>query len=63
MDNSLQTKPLIPEWVVKLAEALDNKYMLTYVGLFPEDESVTMDELAEFIWNECQKYLPNELIS
>jgi hypothetical protein len=55
MDNSLQTKPLIPEWVKKLAEALDNKYLITYVGIFPEDESVTMDELVEFLWREYQK--------
>lgn len=60
MEN-LQTKPLIPEWVKKLAEALDEEYLLTFKY---ESEELTLETLAEFIWEQIVKdVIPNDLPS
>lgn len=50
--NNLQTKPLRPEWVDKLAEALIDEYEISE----KVEKGISMyfipkDELAEMIWN------------
>lgn len=52
MDSSLQTKPLIPEWVRKLAEKIDQTYFITLGG----DD---LEELVELIWREYQRLNPD----
>ena len=51
--NELQTKPLIPEWVTKLVEALDDEYLITYD--LHNGDKLTREELAVFIWTEWQR--------
>lgn len=45
--DKLQTKPLIPAWVTKLAEELDNQ-----LGLVNNYEcgDLSLNELTELIW-------------
>lgn len=58
--GSLQTKPLIPEWVRKLAEALLNEKR-TYKyepgwDTIVASELITQAELEEFIWMKFQEF-------
>lgn len=50
--GDLQTKPLVPEWVKKLAEAIDQEYLITFQF---DNQELTLDDLAEFMWTEIVK--------
>lgn len=56
--NELQTKPLIPEWVKKLAEALKAKTFTHPDGGWDyiiHEDGISTEELAEYIWQEYQR--------
>lgn len=60
--DSLQTKPLIPEWIKKLAEALKTKTFTYTDGGWDYiilENTITTEELAKFLWSEYQRLNPD----